>query len=580
MEKEDQIPPFSDSYYKKGANYMKDFRKSVVYQIYPKSFNDTNSDGFGDLKGITVKLDYLKTLGIDYIWLTPFYISPQKDNGYDVADYCNIDPLFGTMEDFDKLVKEANKREIDIMLDMVFNHTSTEHKWFKNALSGDKKYKNYYIFKEPKNGQFPTNWDSKFGGSAWEYVKEFNEYYLHLYDATQADLNWENEEVRKEVFDIVNFWIKKGVRGFRFDVINVISKPMEYKDDNNGDGRSFYTDGPNIHNYLKQLNKETFGRYKDIITVGEMSSTTIDNCVKYSNPKEEELSMVFNFHHLKVDYKDGDKWSLMDFDFIKLKNLFNHWQVGMEEGNGWNAVFWCNHDQPRIVSRFGDDKKYHKESAKMLATSIHLLRGTPYIYQGEEIGMTNCYYDTINSYRDVESINFYNILKSEGKTEEEIIKILQSKSRDNSRSPMQWDNSTNAGFTIREPWIETCKNYKSINVESSLKDNNSIFYHYQKLIKLRKEYDIISYGNFELILEEDKSIFAYLRNYKNEKLLVINNFYGKESLFKLPTELKLGEYKNKILISNYKDSPTNFREINLRPYESIVYHLEKKSKKC
>ncbi len=302
-------------------------------------------------------MDYLKTLDIDYIWLTPFYISPQKDNGYDVADYCNIDPSFGTMEDFDKLVKEANKREIDIMLDMVFNHTSTEHKWFKNALTGDEKYKNYYIFKEPKNGHTPTNWDSKFGGSAWEYVKEFNEYYLHLYDATQADLNWENEEVRKEVFDIVNFWIEKGVKGFRFDVINVISKPMEYKDDNNGDGRSFYTDGPNIHNYLKELNKETFGRYKDIITVGEMSSTTIDNCVKYSNPKEEELSMVFNFHHLKVDYKDGDKWSLMDFDFIKLKNFFNHWQVGMEEGNGWNAVFWCNHDQPRIVSRFGDDKK-------------------------------------------------------------------------------------------------------------------------------------------------------------------------------------------------------------------------------
>ncbi|MCC5427965.1 alpha,alpha-phosphotrehalase [Clostridium botulinum] len=555
---------------------MKDFKKSVVYQIYPKSFNDTNGDGLGDLKGITVKLDYLKTLGIDYIWLTPFYISPQRDNGYDVADYCNIDPLFGTMEDFDKLVREANKRGIDVMLDMVFNHTSTEHEWFKNALSGDKKYKNYYIFKEPKNGQLPTNWDSKFGGSAWEYVKEFDEYYLHLFDATQADLNWENEEVRTEVFDVVNFWIKKGVKGFRFDVINLISKPMEYKDDNNGDGRSFYTDGPNIHNYIKQLNKETFGRYKDIITVGEMSSTTIDNCIKYSNPKEEELSMVFNFHHLKVDYKDGDKWSLMDFDFIKLKNLFNHWQVGMEEGNGWNAVFWCNHDQPRIVSRFGDDNKYHKESAKMLATSIHLLRGTPYIYQGEEIGMTNCYYDTINSYRDVESINFYNILKSEGKTEEEIIKILQAKSRDNSRSPMQWDNSNNAGFTKEEPWIKVCKNYKSINVENSLKDKDSIFYHYQTLIKLRKEYDIISYGNFKLILEEDKSIFAYLRKYKNEKLLVINNFYGKESLFKLPTELKLGEYKNKILISNYKDSPIDFREINLRPYESIVYHLERK----
>lgn len=454
---------------------MKDFKKSVVYQIYPKSFNDTNGDGLGDLKGITVKLDYLKTLGVDYIWLTPFYISPQKDNGYDVADYCNIDPLFGTMGDFENLVREANKRGIDVMLDMVFNHTSTEHKWFKNALSGDKKYKNYYIFKEPKNEQLPTNWESKFGGSAWEYVKEFDEYYLHLFDTTQADLNWENEEVRKEIFDIVNFWIKKGVKGFRFDVINLISKPMEYKDDNNGDGRSFYTDGPNIHNYIKQLNKETFGRDKDIITVGEMSSTTIDNCIKYSNPKEEELSMVFNFHHLKVDYKDGDKWSLMDFDFIKLKNLFNHWQVGMEEGNAWNAVFWCNHDQPRIVSRFGDDNKYHKESAKMLATSIHLLRGTPYIYQGEEIGMTNCYYDTINSYRDVESINFYNILKSEGKTKEEIIKILQAKSRDNSRSPMQWDNSGNAGFTKEEPWIEICKNYKSINVENSLKDKDSIF---------------------------------------------------------------------------------------------------------
>ncbi|AUN03520.1 alpha,alpha-phosphotrehalase [Clostridium botulinum] len=555
---------------------MKDFKKSVVYQIYPKSFNDTNGDGLGDLKGITVKLDYLKTLGVDYIWLTPFYISPQKDNGYDVADYCNIDPLFGTMGDFENLVREANKRGIDVMLDMVFNHTSTEHKWFKNALSGDKKYKNYYIFKEPKNEQLPTNWESKFGGSAWEYVKEFDEYYLHLFDTTQADLNWENEEVRKEVFDIVNFWIKKGVKGFRFDVINLISKPMEYKDDNNGDGRSFYTDGPNIHNYIKQLNKETFGRDKDIITVGEMSSTTIDNCIKYSNPKEEELSMVFNFHHLKIDYKDGDKWSLMDFDFIKLKNLFNHWQVGMEEGNAWNAVFWCNHDQPRIVSRFGDDNKYHKESAKMLATSIHLLRGTPYIYQGEEIGMTNCYYDTINSYRDVESINFYNILKSEGKTKEEIIKILQAKSRDNSRSPMQWDNSGNAGFTKEEPWIEICKNYKSINVENSLKDKDSIFYHYQTLIRLRKEYDIISYGNFELILEEDKSIFAYLRNYKNEKLLVINNFYGKESLFKFPAELKLDKYKNKILISNYKDSPIDFREFNLRPYESIVYHLERK----
>lgn len=554
---------------------MKDFKKSVVYQIYPKSFNDYNGDGFGDLKGVTVKLDYLKTLGIDYIWLTPFYISPQKDNGYDVADYCNIDPLFGTMEEFEEMVREANKRGIHVMLDMVFNHTSTEHKWFKNALKGDEKYKNYYIFKEDKSGQEPTNWISKFGGSAWEYVKEFNKYYLHLFDVTQADLNWENEDVKKEIFDIVNFWIEKGVKGFRLDVINLISKPDIYENDYEGDGRGFYTDGPRIHQYLKELNKETFGRYEDIITVGEMSSTSIDNCIKYSNPEENELSMVFNFHHLKVDYKDGDKWTLMDFEFIKLKEVFNSWQLGMQQGNSWNAVFWCNHDQPRIVSRFGNDKKYYKESAKMLATSIHMLRGTPYVYQGEELGMTNSYYDNIELYRDVESINFYDILKAQGKKEEEIIKILQSKSRDNSRTPMQWSSFCNAGFTTGTPWIEVCKNYKEINVESSLNDKTSVFYHYQKLINLRKEYDIIAYGDFELILEEHEDIFAYLRHYKNEKLLVINNFYGKETIFELPSEFNFDGYKSNMLISNYADYTKEFKKINLRPYESIVYHLEK-----
>lgn len=554
---------------------MKDFKKSVVYQIYPKSFNDYNGDGFGDLKGVTVKLDYLKTLGIDYIWLTPFYISPQRDNGYDVADYCNIDPLFGTMEDFEEMVREANKREIDVMLDMVFNHTSTEHKWFKKAMQGDKKYKNYYIFKEGKNGQEPTNWSSKFGGSAWEYVKEFDEYYLHLFDITQADLNWENEEVRREVFDVVNFWIEKGVKGFRFDVINLISKPYAYLYDYKGDGRSFYTDGPCVHQYLKELNKETFGKCEDMITVGEMSSTTMDNCIKYSNPKEKELSMVFNFHHLKVDYKGGDKWTLMDFDFIRLKEIFREWQFGIQQGNGWNAVFWCNHDQPRIVSRFGDDKKYHKESAKMLATSIHMLRGTPYIYQGEELGMTNSYYDSIQSYKDVESINYYKILKEQWTKEEEIIKILQSKSRDNSRSPMHWNSDENAGFTTGTPWLEVCKNYKEINADSSLKDKSSVFYHYQKLINLRKEYDIISYGDFELILEEHKDIFAYLRHYKNEKLLVINNFYGKETTFELPVGFEFNDYKSSVLISNYSDCSKTFNKVKLRPYESIVYHLEK-----
>ncbi|WP_127836434.1 alpha,alpha-phosphotrehalase [Clostridium prolinivorans] len=554
---------------------MKDFRKSVIYQIYPKSFNDSNGDGFGDLKGVTNKLDYLKTLGVDYIWLTPFYVSPQKDNGYDVSDYYKIDKRFGTMQDFEEMVCKANEYGIDVMLDMVFNHTSTEHQWFKKAINGNEKYKNYYIFKEPKNGKEPTNWLSKFGGSAWEYVKEFNEYYLHLFDVTQADLNWKNENLKKEIFDVVNFWINKGVKGFRFDVINLISKPDKYEDDLQGDGRRFYTDGPHIHQYLKELNKETFGKYKDIITVGEMSSTTIDNCIKYSNPNEKELSMVFNFHHLKVDYKNGDKWTLMNFDFKKLKEIFDYWQVGMQEGNGWNAVFWCNHDQPRIVSRFGDDKKYRVESSKMLATAIHMLRGTPYIYQGEEIGMTNPYFDKIDLYKDVESINYYNILKTQGVNEENIIKILQQKSRDNSRTPMQWNDDNNAGFTTGTPWISVNQNYKEINVQKALNDKNSIFYHYQKLIKLRKEYDIISHGNFELILKEHDKIFSYIRTYKNEKLLVINNFYGTETTFKLPSHINFYEYKSKILISNYEDSPIDFKEIKLRPYESIVYHLER-----
>ncbi len=554
---------------------MKDFKKSVVYQIYPKSFNDSNNDGFGDLKGITEKLDYLEYLGVDYIWLTPFYISPQNDNGYDVADYYNIDPHFGTMEDFEELVAQANKRDIGIMLDMVFNHTSTEHSWFKKALEGDERYKGYYIFKKGKEGKEPTNWQSKFGGSAWQYVEDFDEYYLHLFDVTQADLNWENEDVKKEIYNIVNFWTQKGVKGFRLDVINLISKPDVYEDDHEGDGRRFYTDGPRIHEYLKELNSNTFGKHEDIITVGEMSSTTIDNCIKYSNPHEKELSMVFNFHHLKVDYKNGDKWTLMDFDFIKLKEIFNEWQVGMQQGNGWSAVFWCNHDQPRIVSRFGDDKKYHKESAKMLATTIHLLRGTPYIYQGEEIGMTNPYYDNIDLYKDVESINYYNILKKEGKNEEEIIKILQSKSRDNSRTPMQWNSNEHAGFTESSPWLSVAKNHKKINVERALENKDSIFYHYQKLISLRKEYDVIAYGQFKIILKDHKDIFAYIREYKDEKVLVINNFYGKDTKFVLPEELKYNGYNSKILLSNYDDSSENFNEINLRPYESIVYYLEK-----
>ncbi len=554
---------------------MKDFKKSTIYQIYPKSFYDSNGDGIGDLKGVKEKIWYLKELGVDYIWLTPFYVSPLNDNGYDVEDYKNIDPRFGTMEDFEEMVKEANKYGIDIILDMVLNHTSTEHKWFKKALTGDRKYKDYYIFKKPKEGKEPTNWISKFGGSAWEYVEEFDEYYLHLFHKTQGDLNWENPEVRKELYDIVNFWIDKGVKGFRLDVINLISKPEEFKDDLTGDGRKYYTDGPKVHQYLKELNKNTFGNKKDIITVGEMSSTDIENCIKYSNPREKELSMVFNFHHLKVDYKDGEKWSLMDFDFIELKKILFEWQIGMAEGGGWNALFWSNHDQPRVVSRFGNDEKYLKESAKMLGTAIHMLRGTPYIYQGEEIGMTNPYFDKIEDYRDVETIQYYKILKEEGRSKEDIIKILQSKSRDNSRTPMQWNTGKNGGFTLGEPWIPISENYKDINVEKALKDKESIFYYYKKLIQLRKDYNIISHGDFKPILEKHEEIFAYIRNYENEKLLVINNFFDKDTVFKLPKSIDYEGWNVKVLISNYEEVSKNIDNIKLRPYESIVYHLEK-----
>lgn len=552
---------------------MKDFKKSTIYQIYPKSFNDSNGDGIGDLRGIITKLDYLKELGIDCIWLTPFYISPQRDNGYDIADYYNVDPLFGTMKDFEELVEEAKKRNIELMLDMVFNHTSTEHKWFKKALNGEERYKNFYIFKKGKNEEAPTNWISKFGGSSWEYVEKFDEYYLHLFDKTQGDLNWENDEVRSEIYKVVNFWINKGVKGFRLDVINLISKPDIYLNDNSGDGKKFYTDGPKIHKFLKELNENTFGKYEDIVTVGEMSSTTIENCVRYSNPEEKELSMVFNFHHLKVDYKNGDKWTLMDFDFKELKKLFKDWQNGMESGNGWNALFWCNHDQPRIVSRFGNCSKYHKESAKMLATSIHMMRGTPYIYQGEEFGMTNPEYTSINQYRDVESINFYNILINKGVDKEKALEILKEKSRDNSRTPVQWNNNKNAGFTSGEPWIPVGNLYKNINAENALNDKDSVFYHYKNLISLRKQHDVISDGSFNIILENHDKVYAYTRSYKNTNLIVLNNFYGEDT--ELTIEKELIEGNSKILISNYKDSGSLSKNIKLRPYESIVYIIEK-----
>lgn len=542
------------------------FKKQTVYQIYPKSFNDSNGDGLGDLKGVTDKLLYLKELGIDYIWLTPFFVSPQNDNGYDVADYRNIDPRYGTMEDAENLISEAGKLGIGIMLDMVFNHTSTEHEWFKKAMEGYPKYMDYYIFRDPKpDGSAPTNWVSKFGGNAWEYVPKFNKYYLHLFDKTQADLNWENPQVREELKDILKFWQNKGVKGFRFDVVNLISKPDTFEDDFEGDGRRFYTDGIRVHQYLKELCRDSGLNENGMVTVGEMSSTTIDNCIRYSNPEEKELSMCFSFHHLKVDYKNGNKWELQPCDFMALKNLLNKWQTGMEEGNGWNALFWCNHDQPRVLSRFGDDKNYPTESAEMLATMIHLMRGTPYVYQGEEIGMTNAYFEDISQYKDVESLNYFKILKDEGIPEDEVYEILRCRSRDNSRTPMQWDNSKNAGFTTGTPWIEVNKNYKIINADNAVKNKNSVFHYYKKLIALRKENDVIAYGSYKPEMENNTNVFAYSREYEGKKLFVVCNFYGTETKISLPDEFVGKE----ILISNYKDAKAE-KEVTLRPFETFA----------
>ena len=543
---------------------MGNFKKSTIYQIYPKSFCDSNGDGIGDIRGIISKLDYIKSLGVDYIWSTPFFVSPMNDNGYDVEDYKNINPVFGTMEDVDELISEAEKRGIGLMFDMVFNHTSTHHEWFKKALSGDKKYMDYYIFKDGEADTPPTNWQSKFGGSAWEYVPVLKKWYLHLFDVTQADLNWNNPDVREELKNVIRFWKDKGVKGFRFDVVNLISKPDVYEDDNTGDGRRFYTDGPRIHEFLKELVKDT--GIEDMITVGEMSSTSLEHCIRYSDPDEKELSMCFNFHHLKVDYKDGNKWELMEPDYDRLRELFETWQTGMEKKNGWNALFWCNHDQPRIVSRFGDDKKYRKESAKMLATFIHMLRGTPYIYQGEELGMTNPGYEKIDEYRDVESINYYRILLDEGKTEEEALNILGQRSRDNSRSPMQWNSEKYAGFSESEPWIGVAKNYKYINVEAEEKDEDSVLNYYRKLVDLRKQYEIIQDGSVEFLYGEQSEVFAYKRTLDGQELIVLNNLTGNEVLLQEPADCK----GYKCLISNYIQENDKNSIKALRPYESIV----------
>lgn len=548
---------------------MNSFKNSTIYQIYTKSFMDSSQDGLGDINGVCEKLDYIKGLGVDYVWLTPFFKSPLNDNGYDVADYLSIEPVFGTMKDVENLIAQADKRGIGLMFDMVFNHTSTSHEWFQRALKGEKEYMDYYIFRDGTRNDPPTNWQSKFGGNAWEYVPHLKKWYLHLFDVTQADLNWDNPRVREELKRVILFWKEKGVKGFRFDVVNLISKPQLFENDSNGDGRRFYTDGRYVHKYLKEIVADT--GIADMVTVGEMSSTSLDNCIRYSNPQEKELSMVFNFHHLKVDYKDGDKWELQKPDYMELKRIFETWQIGMQGQNGWNAVFWSNHDQPRIVSRLGNDREYWKESAKMLATCIHMLRGTPYVYQGEELGMTNANYEDISEYQDVESINYYDIMRKAGKSKRDALAILAARSRDNSRTPMQWSREENAGFTKAKSWISIPENYRYINVEDEEVDEDSILHYYKRLIALRKKYSVIAEGNIEFLYRWKKEIFVYRRETQQEVLLVYNNLT--EAKIMLPDK---GEVKNyECILHNYREEISSQVLFELKPYESIVYYRRK-----
>ncbi|VRO86844.1 alpha,alpha-phosphotrehalase [Streptococcus pneumoniae] len=533
----------------------------VVYQIYPKSYKDTTENGIGDFRGIIEKIPYLAKLGVDMVWLNPFYPSPQRDNGYDISDYMAVDPLFGDMADFEEMVCVGKEHKIDFMLDMVLNHCSTEHEWFQKALAGDKYYQDFFFIQDQ-----PTDWQSKFGGSAWAPFGDTGKYYLHLFDETQADLNWRNSNVRKELFKIVNFWRDKGVKGFRFDVINLIGKDEVSVDCPENEGKPAYTDKPIVHNYLRMMNQATFGSDDSFMTVGEMSSTTMENCVLYSSPDRQELSMTFNFHHLKVDYKDGQKWTLAPFDFEELKSLYHSWGKEMSDKDGWSALFWNNHDQPRALNRFVDIQNFRKEGATMLAASIHLSRGTPYIYMGEEIGMIDPDYDSMADYVDVESLNAYQMLLEEGKSQQEAFQIIQAKSRDNSRIPMQWDASENAGFSTGTPWLKAGKSYKDINVENEIQ--GPIFTFYQDLIRLRKEMPIISEGSYKPAFEDSKQVYAFERQFEDQKLLVLNNFYAKEVEIDLPAVYQNGQ----ILISNYEDAEVS-EKILLKPYQTLAIYV-------
>ena len=551
------------------------WKESVVYQIYPKSFKDSNGDGIGDIKGIIEKLDYLKELGVNVLWISPMLESPQDDNGYDISDYRRIYEDYGTMEDYEEMLSEAHKRDIKVLMDLVVNHTSDEHNWFiESRKSKDNPYRDYYIWKDPVNGKEPNNWGGVFGGSAWEYDEKTQMYYLHLFSKKQPDLNWENEKVRREVYDMMTFWCEKGIDGFRMDVISMISKNQAFPDGEvknglYGDFNPYCVHGPRIHEFLQEMNKEVLSRY-DIMTVGETSGVTIEEAQKYAGEDRNELNMVFQFEHVEDACGNHGKWTTAKFNFRDFKKTMIKWQEELQ-GKAWNSLFLGNHDQPRSVSRFGNDNPAYREtSAKMLATCLHMMQGTPYVYQGEELGMTNAYFDKLEDYRDIESINFFTELTEAGiMTPEYMMKCLMLRSRDNARTPMQWDDSAQGGFTSGEPWIRINPNYKEINAVQQLGDPDSVFHYYQKLIRLRKEKDIIVYGDFEALCRDDDKIFAYTRKLDQKKLLTVCNFSDQNAEMDIPEEFAGAQ----CLITNLGRTVFD-RNFVLRPYEAFVLYKE------
>lgn len=547
-------------------------RNAVVYQIYPKSFYDSTGSGTGDLRGIIEKVPYITSLGVDMVWFNPFFISPQNDNGYDIADYYNIDPTMGSMADVEELIAALTAEGVGVMFDMVLNHVSIEHEWFQRALAGEQEYQNFFYLRPlQEDGSLPTNWESKFGGKSWSQFGETDLYYLHLYDTTQADLNWHNPRVRQELFKVVNFWADKGVRGFRFDVLNVIGKDTILHDAAPGENdKLLYTDTERVHPWVQELNRETFGSLEGAITVGEMSSTTIKSSVRYTNPANRELDMVFSFHHLKVDYVDGQKWSDTPFRFMELKQLLTDWAVGIQAGGGWQASFFNNHDQPRALNRFGDASTYRVQSAQMLAAATHLTRGTPYIYMGEEIGMTDPVYESMDDYVDIESHNAYKILCNEGMHPADAFEIITKKSRDNSRTPMQWTSGANAGFTSGKPWLRPTS-HAEINVEAEEREGQILPF-YRRLVQLRHDMPLIAEGTYEPFAREHERVYAFVREHEGQRLLVLNNFYGTETSLTIPVAFAAGS----VLLSNYGQTELG-ETLTLAPYQTLAILADEKT---